>query len=218
MRKRWQSNPVKQNLEDIQTLGADHVLIHSNFYGEQDFKDVLRSFELEKDHVQFVTEIEGTYIYKLRGVSEEKGEFKADLQPLSKARWTVHSNKKRQKAKYAIDGNIQTRWESGHQKKGDYFELDLGQVHVVEGISLKLGDKPRSFPRGYRIEFSLDGKTWTEVIEKKLTRLPIRAFLKPEELSVDIHIPRQEARYVRITNTGEHDVYNWSIFEIEVLY
>jgi uncharacterized protein YqjF (DUF2071 family) len=101
---------------------------------------------------------------------------------------------------------------------GDYFELDLGQVHPVGGISFKLGDKPHDYPRGYRIELSLDGQTWTEVIEKKLTRLPIKALLKPKDLSVYIHIPRQDVRYVRITNTGKHEVYYWSIFEIEVLY
>jgi hypothetical protein len=218
LRRRWQSNPIGQNLEDIQTLCIDHVLIHSNYYKAQDLENVLRHFEQEKDLVQFVTEIEGAYIYKLKDVSEEKGEFKANLKPLPKTNWTAHANKKRQKAKYAIDGNIQTRWETGHQKMGDYFELDLGQVHPVGGISFKLGDKPHDYPRGYRIELSLDGQTWTEVIEKKLTRLPIKALLKPKDLSVYIHIPRQDVRYVRITNTGKHEVYYWSIFEIEVLY
>ena len=217
MRRRWQSIPIKQNLEDIQTLGIDHVLIHSNFYRGQDLKIVLRHFELEKDCVRFIAEVGGTYIYKLIHASKKKAEFKADLRPLSKTRWAVHSNKKEQKAKYAIDGNIQTRWESGHQKIGDYIELDIGQVHQVEGISLKLGDKPRSYPRGYRVEISLDGKTWREVIEREVPRLPITAFLKPKELSIDIHIPRQEARYVRITNTGEHKA-SWSIYEIEVLH
>ena len=102
-------------------------------------------------------------------------------------------------------------------KKRGLFELDLGRLHRIKGLSLKLGTKPLDYPRGYRVELSPDKIKWIKVAEEEKTTLPITAFLRANDLSLDIVLSPAEARYIKITNTGEDKVYYWSIYEIDVL-
>jgi hypothetical protein len=72
------------------------------------------------------------------------------------------------------------------------------------------------YPRGYVAEISTDGVRWEKVAGQEKTILPILAFLNPRDLSLDIALGSKEARFIRITDTGEDPTYYWSIHEIEV--
>jgi len=138
-------------------------------------------------------------------------------QKLPKDKWLVKSNFNNDRAKYAIDGDISTRWDSGgHQRPGIYFESDLGQPYYIKGLSLKLGISEWDFPRGYRVEVSLDGIRWIQVAQEESTTSPVKSFLNRDTASYITFSP-VNARYIRITNTGETDFMYWSIHEIEVL-
>ena len=167
---------------------------------------------------RFVTQLEEAYIYELIYIPDEglRKYYLDRSHPLPKKGWTAFSNVKSHSARFAHDGDISTRWETGPQKKGHFFELDLGQICKIRGFSLNLGTKLQDYPRGYRVEVSTDRKRWETVAQDGMTVLPITAYLQAKDLSFNVVFFPIEARYIKIINTGEDEVYYWSIYEMDV--
>lgn len=100
-------------------------------------------------------------------------------------------------AKYANDGNIETRW--GSLPSGEaWLQIDLGKVTHFNELSAIL--EAAWVP--YRIEISVDGQSYTTVYNGQKDEL----FITLTDLDLD-------ARYVRFWREGE----NWfSIIEVEI--
>lgn len=128
---------------------------------------------------------------------------------LDRSGWVVSASQLNEDAPKAIDGDIKTRWGTGRgQKPGDWFQVDLGQTRTIRSILLDAAQSGSDYPRGYRVEVSDDGQTWTGPIgvgegeARPLTVIPV--------------LPTA-ARHVRITQTGDGDHWWWSIYEMQIL-
>ncbi|WP_282945073.1 discoidin domain-containing protein [Cellulomonas endometrii] len=63
----------------------------------------------------------------------------------------------------ATDGDPATRWSSGRpQRPGDRLDVDLGRAVAVRAVVLDAGGG--DWPRGYAVEVSSDGSTWSEAV------------------------------------------------------
>ena len=99
--------------------------------------------------------------------------------------------------KYAVDGDISTRWGSLPTGQG-WILVDLESVQRINGMEIRL--EAAWVP--YRIEYSTDGEHY-EVLR----------FCQKDELSVVLNGLDIEARYIRLIRDGE----NWfSVYEIAV--
>ena len=158
------------------------------------------------------------YVYELNHPEQqEQKRISLDrTKPLSKKGWKANSNVHKRITLLAIDGNMSTRWNSGPQKKGIFFELDLGRPYQIRGLSLKLGPKYLDYPRAYYVDLSTDKINWTTVASQEKTSFPLTAFIKGSTISLDIPFSPTPARYIKITNTGEDKTYYWSIYELDV--
>ncbi|MEV0387192.1 discoidin domain-containing protein [Nonomuraea sp. NPDC050643] len=103
-----------------------------------------------------------------------------------------------------IDGNGSTRWNSGaDQVPGQWYRIDMGSPRTIAMVILQTPVAIKDdYPRGYELQFSLDGNAWTTV-DAGL------GFGWKQTISVS----PQTARYVRFTQTGTGDKW-WSIDEI----
>lgn len=89
-------------------------------------------------------------------------------------------------AALALDGNPDTAWNTGQpQQHGTWFQIDLGTLCLVSG--LKAQSPNGLFPRGFAINVSRDGKSWTEI-----------ARYEDNHGDVDVTFPATKARYVRL--------------------
>ncbi|MEO3813229.1 discoidin domain-containing protein [Sphaerisporangium sp. B11E5] len=126
--------------------------------------------------------------------------------PISRTTWTATASTTSTSGTIngAIDGNPATRWDTGApQTPGQWYQIDLGSPQPVALITLQTAlNAKQDYPRGFRIQLSLDGTTWTTA-----TTGAGFAWKRP------ISIPPQTTRYVRITQTGT-STYWWSIDEI----
>ncbi|MEW9553243.1 discoidin domain-containing protein [Nonomuraea sp. NPDC050783] len=104
-----------------------------------------------------------------------------------------------------IDGNSATKWNSGaDQVPGQWYRIDLGTVRTVAMVTVQTpaASAATDYMRGYRLEFSTDGTTWTTVGTGAGF-----GWKRP------ISVTPQSTRYVRITQTGTSDHW-WSIDEV----
>lgn len=107
----------------------------------------------------------------------------------------------------AIDGNFKSRYTTGESMQpGMWLQVELPEVTKVAGLILDSAGSRNDYPRGCEVQLSTDGKQWSDPIKK------------PEEKNskVVVEFPEQPAKYIRITQTGEHRLY-WSVHDLNVL-
>jgi hypothetical protein len=105
-------------------------------------------------------------------------------------------------ADYACDGDPQTRWSSAFDDN-QWLRADLGQRWRLTDVTLVW---ERSYAASYRVETSLDGKTWHKLYATRAGK------------GGTVRIPAKgaTARYVRMVGVKRVSQYGYSLMEFEV--
>ena len=105
-------------------------------------------------------------------------------------------------AKYAVDGDDGTRWSSNFADDA-WLALDLGEAYTINKVFLNWEG---AYGKAYKIQTSMDGKTWTTV--KSVTN----GKGGKETVSFDA----TKARYVKLQGVERGLPYGYSLWEMEV--
>ena len=117
----------------------------------------------------------------------------------------------------AVDGNHDTRWVCGPQIADEQITLDLGTAQTVAAVVHALGTNGADFPRHLIIETSEDGTAWQAAWQGSPAREVLFAAMEaPRRTRAVLTFTPRPARYVRLRQTGRHEVNYWSIAELEV--
>jgi hypothetical protein len=104
-----------------------------------------------------------------------------------------------------VDGRLETEWEDGPQRPGEWVVLDVGSVRDIGGITESLGEYARDFSRRQAIDLSEDGVAWEQVWEgTTVAQAFLGAVRKPTEAAVRIAFPARSARFVRLRQIAKH--------------
>ena len=121
--------------------------------------------------------------------------------------WRLSASHERESCGHAIDGNPGSRFSTGAgMRQGMWFRIDFDAEYELERIVLDTRGSPQDFPRGYVVEASKDGESWSEKLAAGKGTGPI----------TDIRLPHAKTRHLRIRQTGSSDRWWWSIHELEV--
>jgi hypothetical protein len=105
----------------------------------------------------------------------------------------------------AFDGNITTRWTTGHaQTGGETFTIDMGVSQSVGRVVIDDTTNPTDFPAAYALEISTNNTSFTSVKTGTGTTV------------TDIGFAPAMARYVRVRQTGTTPVAWFSIDELRI--
>jgi aryl-phospho-beta-D-glucosidase BglC (GH1 family) len=128
--------------------------------------------------------------------------------PLSQTAWTASASSSGpgDSPANAIDWNTATRWSTGaSQTPGQWFQVNLGSMQAFDQISFETRSTDKwDFPRGYQIQVSADGMSWTTVKTGQGFGWKDAVVIAP-----------QYAQYVRMTQTGNAQEW-WSMAEFHV--
>ncbi len=104
------------------------------------------------------------------------------------------------RARFAIDSNKISTWNSGDlQQPGMWYQIELGAAQTFQTLRFLSG--PGEFPRGYRLEGSLDAETWALIDEAA-----------DNWADVDLALATPyTCRYLRLTLTKRSPWHEWSI-------
>ncbi len=123
---------------------------------------------------------------------------------LSRKGWVAASNAPFSKADapaHAIDGRLSTRFSTDeHQAPGLYFEVNLGSPQSFDELRMVDPYSPHDFARGYNVEVSSNGSSWTTVAS-------CAGIGTPEVVS----FPAVTAQFVEVVLTASTGYYWWSI-------
>ncbi len=139
--------------------------------------------------------------------------------PIPAASWSGRGVPRAEDSGRAYDRDGGTWWGSGEpQRPGLAYELDLGHLHRLTGVSLHPGPVLEGAPRGVRVEVSADGRSWTAVVRVDAVLPGLHWAGSHPRLDrsgrVRVGFPAVEGRYLRIIQTGRDAYFWWSIGEI----
>jgi len=105
---------------------------------------------------------------------------------------------------------MHSRWTTGtSQAPGMWLQIELPEATDISGIVLDSGNSHNDYPRGYKVQLSLDGQDWgaKPALEGK-GEVGMTEFMlaKPTK-----------TKFIRITQTGEVKGLYWSVHELDVL-
>ncbi|MBT5925165.1 MAG: hypothetical protein HOH33_00955 [Verrucomicrobia bacterium] len=121
--------------------------------------------------------------------------------------WHFTSSHKSQQIKSAIDGNPNSRWDTGAvQVPGMWFAFDMGQEHELTSLVLDSSRSRDDYPRQYSVEVSDDGQHWSKPIIEGHGQSSV----------FEIVLPLTRTRHLRISQHGRASGKYWSIHELEV--
>ena len=125
---------------------------------------------------------------------------------IDRSNWTVVASNNASIANLAIDGNSGSRWDTSQQQSaGQWFEIDMRSTQLFDKVVLDTSASPNDYPRGYKLEVSDNGINWNTV-----------GIGTGRSAETTISFSAQNARYIRIEQTGFADGTWWSIHEVEV--
>jgi len=123
------------------------------------------------------------------------------------ARWSATANLNNEKANMAIDGDTATTWYTGsRQAPGQWLKIDLGKESDISEVILK--GNPTDYPRSLVVEVSADDRVYRKA--KEIEDVP-----KGAETVIGFEKPVR-ARYIKMTQTGNDNVYWWTVGEFEI--
>jgi hypothetical protein len=102
----------------------------------------------------------------------------------------------------AVDGDMSSRWSSGW-KDPQWIKVDLGAVWAISDVRLAW---EHAYAVSYRVDISLDARSWTTVYRTTAGTDGPR----------DIHLSATPARYVRMYGTKRSSQYGYSLQEFEI--
>lgn len=121
--------------------------------------------------------------------------------------WKLSASHNGADLKAAFDQNMTTRYSTGKSMApGMWVQVELPVKTKLSGVVLDAGSSAKDFPRGYTVQVSDDGNSWSKPIAEGQGK---SAFL-------EIKFPPAEAKFFRITQTGVHKL-QWSIHEMRLM-
>ena len=140
------------------------------------------------------------------GATAATGAATAAETPLSETGWTASSNTSSGSGDApanAIDGNTSTRFSSdADQASGMYFQVNLGSAQAFNQIEMNAGGSTGDYARGYNVEVSSNGTSFTSVATGTGTSSP-----------QTVTFTAQTAQYIRVVLTAASTTNWWSIAE-----
>ena len=128
---------------------------------------------------------------------------------LSETGWTASTNTSPGAGDvpaHAIDGNLNTRFSTGaDQASGMYFQVNMGSAQTFNQIEMNAGGSAGDYARGYNVEVSSNGSTFTSVATGTGTSSP--------EI---VTFASTTAQYIRVVLTAGVSTNWWSIAEFTV--
>lgn len=217
VREAMECFPSPKTLALLRNMGVGYVLVHTAVSQGEKGKEIVKRLEGFRDQVELLNEEEGDYLYRFLPHIERVREEPRMGEVGEKKYWRARSNHNDVLTGLTFDSNIQTAWTSGTpQRAGDYFLLDLGGLNKVAGIEFIFNRFPLEFPRGYRLDGSLDGFNW-KLLDENFCLFPNLRDSMVEDFSqyrAHFSFHPSEVRFLRITLIKNHENCHWSIQEI----
>jgi hypothetical protein len=208
-------------LRMARALGIRWIVVHPPFYNDPGSGEaIILALRAATTHVARVVTFEAAAVAELRPTTPPP------LLPIDPVWRELHAGAFTALASHntgaidrAFDGNPATRWLTGERQQGrEWIELRFAGPLDVALVRLEMDRRSQAdYPRGLIIEGSADGRAWETLFEGGiLPRLGVSIVREPRTPGIDIELPPNTTRTLRLRTMGETRVWYWSVHELRV--
>jgi hypothetical protein len=141
---------------------------------------------------------------------------------LAREGWRVAGGPGGGSGEAAVDGRLETRWATGRpQRPGDFLQVDLPAPTVLTGVDLELGAFTTDYPRDVAVEVAREDGSWMRLAADVVLDGPLvwagTHVLRDGVERIALRFPPTRAGALRLVQTGEDPVFDWSIAELHLM-
>jgi hypothetical protein len=201
-------------------LGIRWLMVHPPLYGDPAHGDALvRALRSTGAHVARVESLAAASVAELRPLRPAGLQADPTWREVPPGEIAASSSHNSERLPLLFDGNRDTRWFTGERQRGaEWIELRFPDIRDVARLRLEMDRRSRAdYPRGLKVEGSLDGATWTTLFaDGILARLALSIVNEPLTPGIDIALPPNQTRMLRVRTSGETRIWFWSIHELRL--
>lgn len=208
--------PTDKSVGLLKELKIRYLIIHSEKYTQKEWESIKKGLQNYVFALRHSKQFGPAYVYEMTADYAGNDPPARIWKEIPRGEWSVEASAG--EPHLAIDGDLKTRWTTGHpQRPSDFFMVDLGEIRSISRIVLELGPDLWDYPRGYRIESSIDGMVWKIVKQEKSASPSLRSIIeRPKAVVFDMSFPPDRGRFIKITQIEKNLEKYWSIREIRL--
>jgi F5/8 type C domain-containing protein len=209
---------VGVGVEFVRALGVRYIVVHRGAFERPALEAALLR-ELEGDPRQVAAEhaFGRTVVFTLAAAPAAPRED--DWRPIPAAAIHASASQSSDRLPLLFDHDRDTRWLSGaHQTGNEWIELAFAAPHRIAAVRMQTAERSfGDYPRELAIDVVEDGGTRTLFRGSVLPQFGRGFAANHTYPTIEIALPDNRARRVRLRQLGATPTLFWSIHELEVL-
>ena len=206
-------------LRGLRVLGVRYVIVDTEWrrrdIGRQTLRAVLRQSQQVLDTRSF-----GRFVVvALTPWDEQPPDEPPQASAISVDSSWARTSHEPQRLWYAFDGDEDSRWLTGRpQSGGEWVSVEFDTPRDVAHVRLWMARRSfRDYPRGLLVEVSRDGETFEELYHGRgFPRLLLGGVRSAYYAPIDVALPPNRSRVIRLRQTGSTPTFYWSIHELQL--
>ena len=201
----------------LRGIGVRYLVIHSAAYTDRSVADALRAAIAGDDAGQVIEQRKfgDTIVAVLAPLVLPSPSATNAISP---AVFQVHASQSEDRLPQLFDGDPDSRWISGHPQSGDeWVQLTLDRERDVHLIRMQLGSRSfGDYPRLLEVECTEAGGPRVLFHGSVLPQLAAGIVRDGEHPWIDIVLPANRSRSIRLRQVGAAHTFFWSIHELQL--
>jgi hypothetical protein len=203
----------------LSALGVRHVVVHANDYlDETTAAERIRQIA-DSGMVVDQQQLDSVTGYTLYPVETPPVRNASDVRKLASSQLTVTGSHASERVFRMLDGDPDSRWISGRRQTGDeWIEILLDRPSNIRVLRLQMASRSLGdYPRSLIVEsIGRDGPVEQVFAGSVLPQLGHALVREPSRPTIEIVLPENSSRVLRLRQTGRTRTFNWSIHELEL--
>lgn len=208
-------------LDLLRAIGARYIVVSQNEYRDHNTGLAMVEALLAQPTTRVVHQATfgHTWIFELRPDAAPARMEERDLRLVPPSAFTAAASHESERLALAFDGDLETRWLSRQPQSGqEWIALEFESPRNVGGVQLVLGERSFfDYPRELVIECDDEKLGLRELYRgvplKEFGLGLLRSAIFP---SIDVHLPDNHARTLRLRQVGHARTPYWSIHELRI--
>ena len=212
-----ETNHFDATLRMASAIGVRYVVLHRGAFKDRSLFDGMMA--TVNAHPERVTAVRDFGDIVLLIVPYEPLPRRPDApRPIAASAMRATASDGADRLAFLFDGDPDSRWLTGSPQRGtEWIDLQFDRPRDVAMISLTMAERSfGDYPRGLAVDVT-DGRDVRTVYEGPvLPEFAQGLVARPEYPSIDIVLPSNRARAIRLRQTGTTRTFFWSVHELQL--
>ena len=207
-------------LQALRSLGVRYLVVHSELFDDPALaRATVAAIDQEAGQLRATASFDTTSVFWLSEGETAPARNAVTLREIPARAFQARASHVGDRLREALDGDPDTRWVSGRRQTGDeWIELHFDRARDVRRLRLDMASRSfGDYPRGVSIESVGEAEQVESVYSGSVLPHLLQGLLRDSKrMPIEVTLPSNQTRVLRIRQTGQTRAAFWSIHELSV--